>query len=197
MGMRKTNRVWRAWRNTVVVAALLWMGRPPGPGVLASEPPQSKALQNLTEVTHRPVPLLDANGRNVIASGQPVSAERTCGACHDTRYISDHCYHADLGIRRWFRPGQSEHAAHAWDYTSGGVGGWNPFFYQRLSPPGESKPDLGLADWLRTYGFRYVGGRLGQFGFGDEPLTKRGKTSEDQALTANAIPVGGTQVEKS
>ncbi|MBC7353074.1 MAG: hypothetical protein H5U08_12000 [Thermogutta sp.] len=197
MGMTKTNRVWRVVRNTVAVAALFLMGRFPERCILATESPQSKAQQNLTEVTHRPVPLLDANGRNVIASGQPVSAERTCGACHDTQYISDHCYHADLGIRRWFRPGQSERAAHAWDYTSGGVGGWKPFFYQRLSPPGESKPDLGLADWLRTYGFRYVGGRLGQFGFGNEPLTKRGKTAQEQAAAASDTAADGTQVEKS
>ena len=198
MGTTKRNWVRRVLERSAVWAAVLPLIMLSSDRCMAiAEVAQSQRQESLTEITHRPVRLLDANGQNVIASGQPVSAERTCGACHDAQYISNHCYHADLGIRRWFRPGQSERAAHAWDYTSGGVGGWTPFFYQRLSPPGESKPDLGLADWLRTYGFRYVGGRLGQFGFGDQLLTKRDGHSPEQAATPDDTRAGGSQVERS
>lgn len=122
---------------------------------------------------HPPIKLLDAEGQSVLETHRPVSAEKTCGVCHDARYIAEHCYHADLGLRAWFRPGQSEAAIHAWDFTSGGIGQWSPLFYRRVSPPGDEKPDLGLADWLRLYGFRYVGGFVGQYGFGDSELTKQ------------------------
>ncbi|GAB4129095.1 hypothetical protein [Thermopirellula anaerolimosa] len=122
---------------------------------------------------HPPLLLLDDQGRNVLSTNRPVSAAKTCGACHDTDYIARHCYHADLGIDRRFTPGSTPLARHAWDYTFGGVGSWNPLNYERLSPPGDDKPDLGLADWLRLFGYRYTGGRLGTAGFGDTPLATR------------------------
>ncbi|MGQ9605054.1 MAG: hypothetical protein ACUVTW_02570 [Thermogutta sp.] len=122
---------------------------------------------------HPPVVLLDDQGRNVLAAGRPVSAMKTCGACHDTEHVARHCYHADLGIGSRFLPGSLSTARHAWDYTFGGVGSWNPLNYQRLSPPGDDKPDLGLADWLRVFGYRYTGGTLGTVGFGDKPLATR------------------------
>lgn len=143
---------------------------------------------------HPSIRLLDREGQNVLVSGRAVSTDRTCGACHDVRYIGDHCYHADLGLRAWFRPGQSEMAIHPWDFTGGGIGQWNPLFYRRLSPPGDEKPDLGLADWLRLYGFRYVGGFAGRYGFGNSELTERQLGGSDalqdgaEAARASAEP---------
>ncbi len=133
---------------------------------------------------HPALPLLDDQGRNVLSSRRPVSAMKTCGVCHDADYISRHCYHADLGLNGRFLPGTSPEARHAWDYTHGGVGYWNPLNYQRLSPPGDDKPDLGLADWLRVFGNRYPGGRLGILGFGDAPLAGRSPDSREPAAEA-------------
>jgi len=153
-----------------------------------AEEPRSPAIQGRAprDDFHPAVALLDEQGQNVLSSHRPVSAMKTCGVCHDTDYIARHCYHADLGISRRFIPGSSPDVRHAWDYTFGGVGSWNPLNYRRLSPPGDDKPDLGLADWLRLFGYRYTGGRLGTFGFGDAPLANRSpdpreKTAADSA----------------
>lgn len=42
---------------------------------------------------HPPVPLRDAEGRNVLESGGPVSPVQSCGGCHHTRYITSHSTH--------------------------------------------------------------------------------------------------------
>ena len=36
---------------------------------------------------HPTFPLLDANEENVLDSGQALSLNKTCGACHDTAFI--------------------------------------------------------------------------------------------------------------
>lgn len=150
------------------------------------EQPRTPAMQVRAsrEDFHPALPLLDDQGQNVLSSHRPVSAMKTCGACHDAEYISRHCYHADLGLNARFLPGSLPGARHAWDYTHGGVGSWNPLTYQRLSPPGDDKPDLGLADWLRIFGNRYTGGRLGTVGFGDTPLAGRSPDSRERTAEA-------------
>ena len=45
---------------------------------------------------HPTFPLLDANGDNVLETGNPVSTMRTCGACHDTEFIAEHNAHENL-----------------------------------------------------------------------------------------------------
>jgi len=42
---------------------------------------------------HPTIPLLDAGGRNVLSSGNPVSPLKTCGECHDVDYITAHTTH--------------------------------------------------------------------------------------------------------
>ncbi len=62
------------------------------------------AAQTATESTLQPPPihpqfaLLDENGASVLATGNPVSTLKTCGACHDTAFIQSHSYHASLGL---------------------------------------------------------------------------------------------------
>jgi len=43
---------------------------------------------------HPTFPLLDADGKNVLKTGAPVSPKRTCATCHDAEYIAGHNYHA-------------------------------------------------------------------------------------------------------
>lgn len=45
---------------------------------------------------HPVFPLLDADGANVLDSGQPVSTLNTCGQCHDTAFITEHNAHASV-----------------------------------------------------------------------------------------------------
>src|SRR5581483_1372693 len=47
---------------------------------------------------HPTFALLDANGENVLASGNAVSTMKTCGQCHDTDFIASHAFHSDLGL---------------------------------------------------------------------------------------------------
>ena len=46
---------------------------------------------------HPTFPLLDANEENLLVTGQALSLNKTCGACHDTAFIEEHAFHADLG----------------------------------------------------------------------------------------------------
>lgn len=62
----------------VMTAALQWSSNPVG----AQSP------------LHPPVKLLDANGESVFASGEPVSAVKSCGDCHDTDFILGHTQHS-------------------------------------------------------------------------------------------------------
>lgn len=106
---------------------------------------------------HPTFPLLDDQGTSVLASGQPISTERTCGACHDTAFIQSHSYHATLGQDRLSTPGAIA-GGRAWDTSPGAFGRWDPLRYRTLSAPGDPLLDMGVADWVATFGDRHVGG---------------------------------------
>jgi thiosulfate reductase cytochrome b subunit len=65
---------------------------------------------------HPKVQLRDSTGASVLASGGALSLERTCGECHDARFIVSHNGHADAWRRRLWsvatltssRPGPDE-----------------------------------------------------------------------------------------
>jgi thiosulfate reductase cytochrome b subunit len=58
------------------------------------EPPPTLADDTL----HPTFPLLDAEGGNVLDSGEPVSTMATCGTCHDTAFIANHTDHSDAAL---------------------------------------------------------------------------------------------------
>jgi hypothetical protein len=106
---------------------------------------------------HPPVVLLDEDGGEVRASGGPLSLMKSCGACHDTGFIAEHNYHAQAGLDQLHAPGEGA-SGREWDLSPGLFGRWDPLIYRRLSSPGEKKPDLSTADWIRVMGPRHVGG---------------------------------------
>ncbi len=106
---------------------------------------------------HPPVPLLDEHGQSVLESGLPVSTMRTCGACHDTKFIERHSFHADVGLSTLTTPGQAASGL-PWDFSNGFFGLWNPLTYRYLSPQGDARVDLTTAEWLQVYGPRHAGG---------------------------------------
>ncbi|MCA9911794.1 MAG: cytochrome b/b6 domain-containing protein, partial [Anaerolineae bacterium] len=83
---------------------------------------------------HPTFPILDEDGNHVLESGKPVSALQTCGACHDTTFISQHSVHADVG--------QS--------IDGGWYAEWNPITY--------ADTDMTVAEWEQELGWRHVGG---------------------------------------
>lgn len=101
--------------------------------------------------------LLDVDGNNVLDSGMPVSTLRTCGTCHDTTFIAEHSFHADLGLSDFSAPGTMD-GGNAWDSSPGTFGKWNPLIYRYLSPASDEIVDLTTVEWIKTLGARHVGG---------------------------------------
>lgn len=82
----------------VLLAGLAW-----GTGAAWARAGSIIAAQ--TSPLHPTFALLDEAGENVLDSGQPVSAEETCGACHDAQFITSHTEHAGLGADPFPAPG--------------------------------------------------------------------------------------------
>lgn len=84
--------------------------------------------------------MLDAEGKNVQASGAPISTLQTCGQCHDTDYIANHSFHADLSSAKNELP-------------------WNPLTYRLVTPAGDARPDLDPTAWIDFNAARLTGGK--------------------------------------
>ncbi len=107
--------------------------------------------------------LMDADGKNVVDSGNPISTMKTCGECHDTAFIESHSFHSDLGL--------SEYAETAeLDSSKGLFGNWDPITYRYLSQSVDEKLDLGTAEWIKVYGARLVGGGAAATSRAGEPI---------------------------
>lgn len=100
--------------------------------------------------------LLDSKGVPVLTSGAAVSTMRTCGTCHETAYITEHSFHADLGLADFANPNVD--LAQPWDSSRGLFGKWDALAYRYLSPAGAERLDLGTAEWLMRHGERVAGG---------------------------------------
>lgn len=118
---------------------------------------------------HPAFPLLDGQGENVLQSGQAVSTMNTCGACHDTAFIAQHSYHADLGLADFSDPA-SVAPGNPWDASPALFGKWNPLLYRYLSPQGDSRLDLGTAAWIQEFGAWHVGGGPAEYSREGLPL---------------------------
>jgi thiosulfate reductase cytochrome b subunit len=127
---------------------------------------------------HPTFALLDESGENVLTSGKAVSTLQTCGACHDTDFIEQHSYHADLGLEDFSAPGDVT-GGRSWDSSPGFFGKWNPLIYRYLSPQGDERIDLGTADWIKQLGSFHVGGGPAAMARDGRPLTDLPVTSGD------------------
>ena len=119
--------------------------------------PLAATLASASSPLHPAVELLDVEGEPVLETGRAVSVMRTCGGCHDTEYIASHSYHAAVGSDETFEPG-AQTPSRPWSFGPGLFGRWDPMGYDRVTLPGESDFDLGVADWIRRYAVRHVGG---------------------------------------
>ncbi|MCA9901759.1 MAG: hypothetical protein KC433_26445, partial [Anaerolineales bacterium] len=101
--------------------------------------------------------LLDADGNNVLDSGEAISTMNTCGNCHDTAFIAEHSFHVDAGLGETSAPGQTGNGR-SWDTSTGTFGKWNPLLYHYLTPAGDDAVDLTTPGWLMFFSDRHVGG---------------------------------------
>ncbi|MBP7960338.1 MAG: cytochrome b/b6 domain-containing protein [Caldilineaceae bacterium] len=115
------------------------------------------AAQPVASPLHPTFSLLDANGENVLTSGLPLSTMQTCGTCHNTAFIASHNFHVNVGLDTFSAPG-TQPGGQPWEMSNGLYGGWDPITYRYLTPSGDELYDLGVADWVKLYGQRHVGG---------------------------------------
>lgn len=134
----------------VVISGFLFASR----DVYASSLPIQERISSSLHPTFQ---FLDQNGENVIDTGEPVSTLNTCGACHDTDFISSHSFHADAGLSE-FSPAGEVPGGRTWDTSPGLFGRWDPIAYRYLSAQDDQRIDLTTAGWLQTLGVRHVGG---------------------------------------
>jgi len=127
---------------------------------------------------HPTFPLLDTDGVNVLVSGHSLSTMQTCGTCHDTGFIADHSFHTSVGLESYTAPGQQPNGQ-PWEMSPGLFGGWDSIAYRYLTPPGDERYDLGLADWIKFYGPRHVGGGPATNAPDGTPLADLAVTGED------------------
>ncbi|MCA9932340.1 MAG: cytochrome b/b6 domain-containing protein [Ardenticatenaceae bacterium] len=120
---------------------------------------------------HPEFTLLDENGENVLESGAPISTMTTCGQCHDSAFIEQHSFHADLGLSELTTAGETGNGR-AWDTSTGVFGKWNGITYRYLSPAGDDYYDLTVPEWIEWYGSRHVGGGPAMYSRSGEPLTE-------------------------
>jgi len=124
--------------------------------------------------------LLDAQGTNVLTSGQAVSPMKSCGQCHDTAFIASHSFHVDLGLQSFGSWNKT------WHSSPGLFGQWDPLRYRYLSQAGDERLDLSTAGWLMLNGDRVVGGGPATTSRGGKPLTtlKPGAGDPETSLLA-------------
>jgi thiosulfate reductase cytochrome b subunit len=115
----------------------------------APEPPTGSVM-------HPSFPLLDADGTNVLDSGEPISTLNTCGQCHDSGFIVEHNFHASVGMTDLSAPGTTG-SGRAWDISNGLFGRWNPITYGYVTPRGDDIASMSTADWIMSIGKRHAG----------------------------------------
>lgn len=137
-----------------------------GIGISAAFASPEAQPQSQASSLHPDFMLLDANGVNVLESNGAVSTMKTCGQCHDTNFIEQHAFHADLGLSAYNASDETLNA-------SGGLfGKWDPLTYRYLSPAGDERLDLSTAEWLMLNGKRVAGGGPATTTRDGQPLTE-------------------------
>ncbi len=155
------------------IAGLVW-----GQAVLAQDGGETAVPERTGSPLHPTFPMLDANGTNVLDSGEPVSTINTCGACHDADFIANHSFHADVGLNGFTEAGGVENGR-VWDTSAGTFGKWDPFNYRYLSPAGDDIIDMTTPEWIMLFGSRHVGGGPAEYGRNGQRLTDLTVTAGD------------------
>jgi thiosulfate reductase cytochrome b subunit len=164
--MNPTNRFSRIGMATIRLCLVMWASV----ALLSTAHAASPALQAM----HPAIALRDADGVSVLQSGQAVSTMKTCGQCHDTAYIADHAFHADLGLSQFGAVTKGSMSA-----GKGFFGRWDPLRYRYLTLTGDELLDLSTPAWLMAYGTRIVGGGPALSGRDGSPLKSRTPNAND------------------
>ena len=157
-------------RTGILLGGILLAALALGLGIRLASAGRLQVPEAQTSPLHPTFAILDADGVNVLESGNPVSTMKTCGECHDTTYIEQHSFHADLGLSDITSGAQV--TGQPWDTSNGIFGHWDPLTYRYLSQKGDQLLDMGTPEWLMLYGSHAVGGGPATTGRNGLPLTK-------------------------
>ena len=145
------------------------------------------AMQNVASAQegplHPPIQLLDANGDNVVDTGNPISTMKTCGGCHNTELIDSHSFHSQQGRDHLYKLGDAP-SGRPWDFSDGLFGKWDPITYRYLSPAGDRLKDMGTPDWVKIFGPYHPGGGPATTSRSGQPLTDIPVTLGDPETTS-------------
>ena len=151
-------------KKTLIILGLLIALTAFGIRTALAQPEPAPAPFGQASTLHPTFALLDANGENVLDTGNPVSTMQTCGQCHDTAFIQSHAFHSDLGLSDYTESGEL-------NSSNGLFGNWDPLTYRYLSQVGDERLDLSTAEWLKLNGNRIVGGGPANTSREGTPLT--------------------------
>lgn len=152
-----------------------------GIGTVLAQPQPAPASQ--ASPLHPTFSLLDANGVNVLETGNAVSTMQTCEQCHDTAFIQSHAFHSDLGLSDYQNTTD-------FNASTGTFGKWDPLTYRYLSQAGDEFLDLSTAEWLMLNGTRAVGGGPAEVSRDGTLLTdlRVSKENPETAILKNGTP---------
>ncbi len=149
-------------KKTLLITGLVIIALAFGIGTALASPKSVPTTQ--ASPLHPTFALLDADGENVLTSGNAVSTMQTCGQCHDTKFIQSHAFHSDLGLSDYQENGE-------FNASTGTFGKWDPLTYRFLSQKGDERLDLSTAEWLTLNGSRVGGGGPATTSRDGKPLT--------------------------
>lgn len=126
---------------------------------------------NNSRLVHPAIPLLDANGTNVIKSKGPISTRKTCGGCHDYDFITD-SFHFQQGKNEMNPQLLASHGVAAYNASPGMYGKFSIIPNKQLAHQGITSPDdfdMGTPEWNMKCGACHTGSGMNEFDTHNRP----------------------------
>lgn len=175
-----SNGAWRHLSCVIAGIALLssvLLGQDRGPSPSKPGTPPGAPLK----LSHPRIVLKDEAGRNVLASGKPISTRQTCGGdCHDYDYIAN-SFHFQQGKNEMDRALLASHGAAPFNTSPGMFGKFSIIPNRQLTAANIQDPsdaDMSQPEWLTKCGGCHTGGGISEYDLrGHRFLTPEAKPS--------------------
>ena len=155
-------------------------GQSPDAGASPAKPETSRT--KAPKLAHPQIVLKDETGKNVLASGKPISTRQTCGGdCHDYDFIAA-SFHFQQGKNEMDRALLASHGAPPFNTSPGMFGKFSIIPNRQLTAvdiTDTADADMSQPEWLTKCGGCHTGGGISEYDL-------RG----NRFLTVNAKPSG-------
>ena len=155
-------------------------------GVAVAQTPESRNTPEAVappapKLRHPSIVLKDADGKNVLHSGKPVSTRQTCGGdCHDYDFITD-SFHFQQGKAEMDRELLTKYGVPPYNSSPGMFGKFSLIPNRQLTHAGVqdlSDADMSQPEWLTKCGGCHTGGGISEYDLnGRRLLTAEAKAS--------------------